>query len=312
MARYTQLRATDIQEIGSHYHLAVVDFAPLEGGSANSSYWLHTKQGNYVLTVFDEKTTNAVIALGQLLLRLEEQDFPTTRLRLPTKPGLVTMYEGKPILLKTFIPGHVCTTWDEALLRQVGATLASLHHIPAPDFLPTKHPYGKQAFSKVIGQNVHSDYESWLAERHTYLIQHISPQLPHALIHGDLFYDNVLVEDQAIRAIIDFEEACRYYRVFDLGMAIVGLCTQGTTVCLSKARALVSGYEQGQTLEGCEKEALQLFVEYAAIATSFWRFWQYYIHMPQPKKAHKPFQMVRLAEAVKAIPIATFLAVIFD
>lgn len=312
MARYTQLSTADIQEIGSRYHLAVVDFSPLQGGAANSSYFLHTKQGDYVLTVFDEKTKNAVIGLGNLLLRLEERGFPTTRVRLPSKSGLVTMYERKPILLKTFIPGHVCTTWNEALLKQVGAALACLHQVPVPDFLPTKHPYGQQAFSKVIGQNVHLGYESWLAERHSYLEQHVSLQLPHALIHGDLYYDNVLVEGQVFQAIIDFEEACHYYRVFDLGMAIIGLCMEGANICLSKARALVSGYEQGQTLEGCEREALQLFVEYAAIATSFWRFWKYYIHMPQPKLVNKPFEMVKLAEAVKTIPKAAFLAGVFE
>lgn len=312
MARYTQLESADIQEIVRQYNLAVVDFAPIEGGAGNSSYKLQTEQGDYVLTVFDDKTRNYVVRLGKLLSWLAEWEFPTTRLTLSLKGSSVAMYRDKPILLKPFITGQVCTVWDEAMLRQVGMALATLHQVPVPDFMPDKHSYGRQAFATVIGQNIHPFYESWLAERHAYLIQCIPSDLPRTLIHGDLFYDNVLFEGQMFRAIIDFEEACRYYRTFDLGMGIVGLCTQGTTVALDKARSFVGGYQQGQRLEEREKEALQLFVEYAAIATSYWRFWKYYIHMPLPEKADKPFQMKQLAEAVRAIPKANFLAAIFN
>ena len=308
----TLLQLQGIKEIVGKYGLTVSAFEPFSGGAANSSYWLQAREGDYVLTIFDEKTQGYVARLGQLLLRLAEWEFPTTRLLLPTKSGLVTMYRDKPVMLKTFIPGEVNTAWNEALLHQVGMALASLHQIPAPDFLPSNHPYGRQAFTTVIGQNVHPVYESWLAEQHAYLAQHIPQQLPYALIHGDLFYDNVLIEGQTLRAIIDFEEACHYYRVFDLGMAIVGLCTEGETAALDKAQALVNGYQQAQRLEGREKETLQLFVEYAAIATSHWRFWKYYIHTPQSEEADKPFAMMRLAETIRAIPKATFLNAIFN
>lgn len=307
----TRLQLQGIKEIVDKYGLTVSAFRPFSGGAANSSYWLQTGQGNYVLTIFNEKTQGYVARLGQLLLQLAEWEFPTTRLLLPTESGLVTMYRDKPVMLKTFIPGEVNTAWNESLLHQVGGALASLHQVPAPDFLPNTHPYGRQTFATVIGQNIHPLYESWLAEQHAYLAQHFPQQLPQALIHGDLFYDNVLIEGQTLRAIIDFEEACHYYRLFDLGMAIVGLCMEGATVALNKAQALVHGYQQEQRLEAREKEALQLFVEYAAIATSYWRFWKYYVHSPQSEKADKPLAMMRLTKTIRAIPKATFLTAIF-
>ena len=45
----------------------------------------------------------------------------------------------------------------------------------------------------------------------TYLEEHIKADLPQGLIHGDLYYDNVLVEGKQLKAIIDFGEACRYF-----------------------------------------------------------------------------------------------------
>ena len=95
-------------------------------------------------------------------------------------------------------------------------------------------------------------------------------------------------------------------------MGIVGLCTESTTVALDKARDLVSGYQQVQKLEDIEKETLQLFVEYAATATSYWRFWEYRIDTPGAVKPDKHWQMVRLTKGVNDISKARFLEAVFN
>jgi homoserine kinase type II len=312
MARYTQLQDNEIQEIAGNYDLTVSAFEAMEGGAGNSSYLLRTQHGSYVLTVFDDRTLSYVTRLGQLLLMLAESDFPTTRLLLPVKGGMVTAHRAEPVMVKAYIAGQVCKDLSETMLQEVGAALATLNQLPTPDFLLNKHPYGRQTLSDVIGRNVDPEYESWLADRFAHLEQRIPPGLPSGLIHGDLFYDNVLFEKERFKAIIDFEDACCYYKVFDLGMGILGLCAEGATVSLDKARALIAGYQQVRMLEESEKEILQLFVEYAAISVSCWRFWKYHIDTPNPEKADKHWQMVRIAEGVNAVPKARFLAMVSD
>ena len=63
------------------------------------------------------------------------------------------------------------------------------------------------------------------------------------------------------KAIIDFEEACVYYRIFDLGMAIVGLCAQGNEIKIGKTKALLGGYQDQTRLKRQERKYLQLFIE---------------------------------------------------
>lgn len=305
------MQEDDVQRIVHDYDLTVVDFEPIEGGVANSSYLLRTRHDHYVLTIF-EQTWPSVIRLGRLLLLLAEHEFPTSHLILPTRGGLATMHEGKPVLLKTYIPGQVCQDLDETMLSQVGVAMSRLHQVPVPDFLPDGHQYNRKTLPNVIGRNVDPEYESWLAERRAYFEQRILPGLPRGVIHGDAFWDNVLFEGQRLSAIIDFEAACFYYKVFDLGMGIVGLCTKETAVALDKARALVTGYQQARMLEEREKKTLQLFVEYAAVTTSSWRFWKYHIDTPIAAKADKHWQMVHLAKEVNAIPEARFLVLVFD
>ena len=129
---------------------------------------------------------------------------------------------------------------------------------------------------------------------------------------GDIFFDNVLFENNKIKAIIDFEEACNYYLIFDLGMGILGLCRTGEKIDLNKARALIKGYEQIRSLGVPERDSLQLFIEYAAIATSWWRFWKYNIHTPTPDLRNKHWKMVQVAKEVEILDKKHFLSIVFE
>ncbi|NHZ72236.1 MAG: phosphotransferase, partial [Aquificales bacterium] len=142
--------------------------------------------------------------------------------------------------------------------------------------------------------------------------QAIPANLPVGLTHGDLFYDNVLFEDGKLKAILDFESACQSYLVFDLGMAVVGLCADDTSILLEKARAFVDGYQTVRLLEDTEKESLQMLVELSALLTSAWRYWKYNIDVPNAEKANKHLQMVNFANETNAIPQSVWRQAIFS
>jgi homoserine kinase type II len=306
MAQYTELNEKEINEIATVYDLELVAYEPIEQGDGSSNYLLQTGQNKYILTIF-EITWDRVVNLVNILSLLEKYDFPTTRLLKLATEGMVTIFQGKPVLMKHYISGKVVKDLDDVMLNQIGITMARLNNIPAPDYLDVSHAYGLQTFPGVIGQNIDPEYETWLANRHIYLDQFIPLELPRGLIHADMFFDNVLFEGKVLKAILDFEEVCQYYKVFDLGMGIVGLCLEGTKVNLNKVRSLVMGYQQVRVLEKQEKENLQLFVEYAAIATSKYRFWKYNIDTPITEKANHHWQMVKVAKNVNRIPKVRFL-----
>jgi homoserine kinase type II len=131
------------------------------------------------------------------------------------------------------------------------------------------------------------------------------------LIHGDLFYDNVLFHNRKFKAMIDFEEICNYCKVFDLGMALMSICAADGKLNLENACALVKGYLDNGKLEEAERNALQLMVETAAVATSCWRFWKYNIHDPTPERAQTHWEMAQFAEHVRAIPKEDFTSQVF-
>jgi homoserine kinase type II len=307
LARYLELGKNDIFALADQYGLTLQEFFPIEGGAGNTSYLLHSHQDKYVLTLFDDKSRAEVDKLGQLLLLLEEYGFASTRLVPPVQGGITVMYADKPVMLKHYINGDVCRNLDFHMLSQTGATMAAMHQLPVPhQLLKHEHSYGLQLFESVIGRNIDTRYESWLSAQLSYLTQKIPADAPWGFIHGDLFYDNLLFNGHELSAIIDFEEACFYYQTFDIGMGIVGMCRDGASIAPAKAKALVAGYQRVRTLERSEKMALQLFAEYAATATSCWRYWKYNIQTPIAQNAGKHWEMVRLAKHIGVMDAGIF------
>jgi homoserine kinase type II len=311
MAQYTKLHEHEIHEILNQYGLKATDFEPIEGGAGNSSCLVSTDQKQFMLTVF-EIEYQRVDNMCKLLDLLKEYDFPTTRIIKLANGEAVTRFQGKPVVIKPYIAGRVVIDLNENMIGQVGEAMARLHKIPNPDYLPDQHAYGLETWPAIRGKDGDPAYEQWLAKKYKILTKEMPSGLARGLIHGDVFFDNVLFEGQKFKALIDFEEACQYYKVFDLGMAVVGLCVEDSTVRMTKIRSLIDGYQNFSVLDEQEREALQLFIEYAAIATSSWRFWKYNIDMQIAEKSDKHYEMVKIANYVGAIPKAKFMKVIFQ
>lgn len=197
------------------------------------------------------------------------------------------------------------------MLAQIGGALARLHQIPSPEYLRTQHPYGLEVFPTFIGLNIDADFDAWLSKRLAYLKEHTHTNLPRTLIHGDLFYDNVLFYNGKLKAMIDFEEVCNYYKVFDLGMAFLGICTVDGKLNLEHAHAILSGYLDIGNLGETERNTLQLMTETAAVATACWRFWKYNLHDPTPERAQTHWEMAGIADHVRAISEDEFMTGVF-
>ena len=308
MAIYARLDRNTIEALASQFGIeGVTAFSNMEGGLENTSYRIETKSEKYVLTLCDQKTFAQASNLVNLLVHLTKHDVCTSRVVVPPGDSNVVLYDEKPVMLKHYIEGNVTANLSGNILFQLGEEIAQLHKIPAPSYLPQSFRYGRNYFSDVTDSSLDHTYIEWLSEKNSYLEKHIPANLPLALIHGDVFFDNVIVREDQLIAIIDFEEACHYYRCFDLGMLIVGACSDREGVSFDKAARFISGYQKETTLQPIEKETLQIFTVYAAVATSFWRFRQYHLIRPNPQGYEKHVEMQRLADIISACPNSRFM-----
>ena len=307
MAFYAQLDRSAVEGLTRRFGIgAITAFSVMGGGRENTSYCVETSSGKYVLTLWDQKSLKHATNLANLLVYLTNQGVRTSRVVVPPKEPIVLLYDEKPVMLKRYVDGDVTANLAGNLLVQLGKEMSRLHEVPAPSYLPQSFPYGRSHFPEVTNSNLGHAYIDWLSEKTSYLQKRIPQHLPMALIHGDVFFDNVIVQGDQLMAIIDFEEACHYYRGFDLGMVIVGACRDRQGISFEKAGRFIRGYEKETTLQSIERETLKTFAVYAAVATSFWRFRQYHLRRPEPQLYDKHVEMQTLADTISKYPDSSF------
>jgi homoserine kinase type II len=298
MAIHMRLKKDDLLEILRNYNIdSLVQFHVLEGGSTNTNYLVEVdNHRKFVLTICDVKSYEETLVLAKLLVHLEENQFATSKVIRSNSGKSVTLFKRKPLLLKEYISGEVTDYFNEEILLMLGSTLAKLHKIPLPDYLPKNFPYGEQIFGDLSDRLGLHPFTNWLSEKQNYLKKSLLPGLPKSLIHGDVFSSNVIITERQHPIIMDFEEAGYYYRIFDLGMAIVGLCCKNGKIILPNMHTLIHGYQQLITLTNEEKVNLKAFIVYAASATAFWRFRQFNIIYPTDALKESYLEMCNIAD----------------
>ncbi len=307
MALYARLDRAAIESLARQFGIDdITGFSVMDGGSENSNYCIETNSGKYVLTLCDQKSLKQATDLVSLLVHLADHGIRTSRVVMPLEGPDVILHDQKPVMLKRHVDGGITANLSGNLLVQLGEEMARLHEIPVPSYLPESFPYGRSYFLEVMDSNLEHSYINWLSEKNSYLQKRIPQNLPMTLIHGDVFFDNLIVQGDQLMAIIDFEEACHYYRSFDLGMAIVGTCRDRQGICFEKARRFIRGYQNIVTLQSVERECLQAFAVYAAVATSFWRFRHYHMRRPEPHLYDRHVEMQTLADTISEYPESSF------
>ena len=284
MAQYTILNQQEIDLIGAEFSIKNIDsFSILSGGSENTNYLLKSKSGSFVLTICEQKTAQKARDLALLLEHLEKNQFNSSKIIRTLKNKPISFWDQKPVMIKKFIDGIVHEKLPYHLLTLAGSELGKLHKIKAPEYLSKKTNFGKEQFSTVRKYARGSSFETWLNKKIKSIAPYFSEKLPKALIHSDLFCNNIVIaKDKQSATIMDFEEAVYYYRVFDLGMTFIGACSNKKTIDTEKVKAFLKGYCSEIKLLTKEIDALKAFTIYAGTAMTFWRHLNFYYTEPTP------------------------------
>jgi len=285
MEQYARLNEQEIVAILEQYDIHNISSSKLlSGGSENTNYLVAAENGKYVLCICEQKTEKEANELAHLLKHLDANNFDTSKIVPSSNNELVLICKGKPVMIKAFIEGKIQKNLSPDLLKLIGKELGKLHQIDIPEYLPTQLNYGKEKFANVRKYAPHSEFNLWLEMVLDYISPYFKLNLSKSLIHCDVFWDNVIIsEDESTAVIMDFEESSNYYSVFDIGMTIIGICSEGATVSLEKAKHLLDGYQSEVQLSVDEINALKAFTIYAGASMSFWRHQNFNYVKPDPK-----------------------------
>jgi len=276
MSVYTELSHGDITGILAEYALGTCkSFEGIAAGIENSNFFIDTDSRRYVLTIFERMNANELPYFMHLMRHLAEEGIPCPDV-MPRRDGsLLFEFAGKQGCVVSCLSGHTLEMLNNTQLRSSGAALAKLHAAGASFDEKRESPTGFVWLQETIAVVLEGTRERYGDEAADLLQEELHFQqtctwddLPHGVIHGDLFTDNVLFEGDAVSGIIDFYYAHDAAYVMDIAISLNAQAMLLGEDDRQRMQAFLDGYEQVRQLEDREKNVLPGLLRLAAL-----RFW---------------------------------------
>ena len=286
MAVYTHVPAEEMAALLVRYGVGGLRSAKgIAEGVENSNYLVEAEHGQrFILTLYEKRVDAGDLPffLG-LLDHLADRGLPVPR-ALKDRDGVqVQQVCGRPACLIEFLPGVSLSHPTPRQAQATGAMLGRMHAALA-DFAPERPNVlglpGWHALAARCGDaldGIAPGLAARIADELAWLDAHWPTDLPHAVIHADLFPDNMLMLGDKVAGIIDFYFACREVRAWDLAVthSAWAFSTDGASFDAAVGAALIAGYAGSFALSDAERAALPALARGAALRFTLTRAWDW-------------------------------------
>ena len=277
MAVFTQINEAQLAEFIAAYALPdVTGFKGIAAGVQNSNFIVQTAQEKYILTIYEDTATGVNPDDLPYFLGLM-QHLAAQGINCPTpieqeNGALLGQLAGRPAALVSFLSGRGSVTPKPPQCRAVGAALAELHVAGADFTMRRDNRQGPENWRRLFeASQARADEASpgladFMGQELARLEAAWPQDLPAGVIHADLFPDNVFFEKGAVSGLIDFYFACHDMLAYDLAIMLNAWCFEAdVNFNITKARALLAGYQSVRPMSTAEIEALPILAAGAAM-----------------------------------------------
>jgi homoserine kinase type II len=274
MAVYTDVGEEELAKFLAGYDLgALMACKGIAEGVENTNYLLHTAAGYFILTLYEKRVARADLPffLG-LMEHLAARGINCPQPVKNRAGQVLGELAGRPAAIVTFLEGVWVRRPNVAHCAALGRALAALHHAGLDFKLHRKNDLALPGWKKLAqsagsgADQVAPGLAATIAEEIEHLERVWPRDLPHGVIHADLFPDNVFFLGEKLSGLIDFYFACDDLLPYDLAICLNAWCFEpDSSYNVTKGKALLSGYVEVRALSAEELLALPLLARGAAL-----------------------------------------------
>lgn len=274
MAVYTEVSDEELHAFVADYDIGnVLSFKGIAEGVENTNYLVHTEAGPHILTLYEKRVSRKDLPFFLALMEhLAGSDLPCPVPVRDREGRMLSEIAGRPAAIITFLDGLWVRRPTAEHCAALGATLAKLHlagqnfTMTRPNALsvdgwrPLYESSGKG--TDTIAEGLYDEVGRELVE----LEKNWPRNLPHGVIHADLFPDNVFFLNRRISGVIDFYFACNDALAYDIAICLNAWCFEiDAGFNITKARALLRAYTGERAFSDAEFDALPILARGAAM-----------------------------------------------
>ena len=288
MAVYTKLINKDILALNDNYQIdKVIKFKGIKKGIENTNYLLKTSKEKFILTIFEKRVHKKDLPFFMSLMgKLNQKKIICPKpLKNKNKKYLITI-KRKSACIVTFLKGKDKTHLDYKNCFDVGKNIAKFHKATNKIGL-----YRENSMSiKKLGGLLRSiqfksikktpDLKTVLSINLRNIKKEWPKNLPHGIIHGDLFIDNIFFDKNKFSGFIDFYFSSNDYLMYEIAICINALCfdkkKQKFIMNNQKINNLIDGYESVRVFTKKERDSLNILCRGAALRYLLTRIYDYF------------------------------------
>ena len=273
MAVYTHVDRASLDAFVATYELGrALALEGISEGVENSNFRLVTERGRYILTLYEKRVDPRDLPFFlELMDHLAARGVPCPTPIRARDGGALQRLCGRPAAIVSYLDGASVRRVEAAHCAALGQALARLH-VAGADFSQVRPntlsvaswrglfeacPGADQLLAGLAGE-IETELDA---------IERAWPDdLPHGVIHADLFPDNVFFARHALTGIIDFYFACVDIVAYDVAICLNAWCFEPDGAFnITKARLVLAAYRNERPFTAHELEALPLLARGAAL-----------------------------------------------
>ena len=289
MAVYTKVSEADVVEFLRAYDIGMMEaIHGITQGVENSNYLLITTKAQYILTLYEKRTRREDLPFFLGLMEHVARKGVPCPLPIRNREGFMQQeLAGRATTITSFLNGKMAMRIGPTECFELGKALASFH-LAASDF-PMQRPnaLSLSGWKKLAeaclprADEVQAGLSDVIRLEMDYLQKNWPKNLPFGIIHADLFPDNVFFIQSSLCGLIDFYFACNDFLAYDLAICLNAWCFENkSSFNITKAGALIRGYNQVRPLSPDELQAFPLLARGSALRFHLTRLYDWLNQVP--------------------------------
>ena len=224
MGVFTNLFQDEIDFIEKKYKIKILEIKNIDNGILNSNFYIKTKNKKYILRIYEANRTIDEEKQELILLDRIIDFIPVSTAIKNIDNEYISIFNNKKFALFEYIDGNSITKIDTHIIREIAIYLGKLHSF-TKDISFEKYNRKTRInfdfyYNEIKKSEIDFKFKNELLNSADKINGSDFSILPSGVIHGDIFPDNVLLDDyNNIKVIFDFNES--YYAPFIFDIAIV-------------------------------------------------------------------------------------------
>ena len=232
MAVFTKVSKKDIENFIKNYSIGnLISFEGIVEGIENTNYKITTSNHHYILTIFEKRVNPKELPFFMNLQKeLVAHGFDCPLPIENNKGTIINTIQNKSAVIISFLEGKQLQSILPNHCKEVGSMIAKFTNITKTSKLKRENSLNLETWEAIVNKCKESKDKSYdhyfkkLDNELVFLKNNWPTNLPTAIIHADLFQDNIFFIKDKISGVIDFYFSCEDFIAYELALAINAWC----------------------------------------------------------------------------------------